>query len=576
MEIRDYQREAIESIRRDWLTAKRTLVVMATGTGKTVMFLSLFDELDRAGELGRGLIIAHRRELIYQPRDRMLEHYPQLARQTGVVMANENNVGHRLIIATIQSVMSGDRLAQMLAHGEFSHVVIDECHHATADMYLNLVEKFKDAKILGVTATPLRTDGDGLSKVFQGVSYRLPISAAIRRGALVPFDALGIGLPVSFAGIKQTEDGWEREGMGDILKAENILHLVLDKWREYAGNRQTIAFTASVAQAQATAEFFSAQGVRAAWVSGETPKRERDAILKAYQSGEVQVVANCMVLTEGFDAPETGAVLMIAPTKSDLIYVQRLGRGLRLAEGKTDCRVLDFAPVEERNVVMAGDVLGKPRHVQKAEEQAARQGVLSAFKVDISGEAATIDPHQLIVRVLNLLKKDALAWMVDNHYLTAALGEKATLCIGLPDTARVEKAEAIKRTDAWRPEYGQVLDFVSGYRLYFVNGTVKFVGMFTTLDEAKGRADDVALEAGHADEAGHARRDKNLSSKKSEWRKGDISTKQRKLLFQLGVIAPAGCTRGQAAQMITHHLALKAVRPLEMILERALINGRTI
>jgi superfamily II DNA or RNA helicase len=562
--LRDYQIEAIAAVRGDWKGVDRTLVVMATGTGKTQTFLGLLDAERRAGTLTRALIIAHRRELIYQPIQRALEFFPALGAEMGVVMADQNEVHARHIVATIQTLVAGNRVEQILAHGPISHIIIDECHHATAETYQRLVAAFPGAKVLGVTATPLRTDGDGLAKVFQRVSYRLPISAAIARGSLAPFDALGVALPVSVAELRETENGWEAESLGNLLRAENVLAIVFEKWQEFCSDRQTIGFTASVAQARETAEYFSAQGVAANWVSGETPKRERDAILKYYQRGDLKVVFNCMVLTEGFDAPETSAVLMIAPTKSDLIYVQRLGRGLRLAAGKADCRVLDFAPVEDRNVVMAGDVLGKPREVKKAEEQAQRQGVLFALSIDRMGQSSAIDPAKLIVKVLNLLKKDALAWTVGaDFYATAALGTES-LCIALPNAERMGKAEGLKRCGQWGPGHSAAYDWLSQFRLYRVNGSARFVGLYPTMDAAKAAADCLALDGG------------TLGNKKSDWRRKDITTKQRLLLARLGVPVPDGCTSGQAAQLITHAIVSRSVDAAEHTKLRALFHGQQV
>lgn len=556
MTLRDYQREAIAAILADWAEVDRTLAVLATGTGKTIIFLALLEQLRQAGQLGRALIVAHRRELIQQPLERARAFFPELAAGMGVVMASDDDVAARHVVATVQTLASDRRLTRLLEHGAFSHLVVDECHHATAGTYQRLVERVGAAKVLGVTATPLRTDGDGLVRVFQRVSYRLPISAAIRRGALVPFNALGVSLPVSLAGIRETEDGWAAEPMGNLLAAENVLEIVHDHWRQYAADRRTIIFTASVAQARATAEFFAAKGAgSAAWVSGETPKRERDRILADFQAGRLQVVANCMVLTEGFDAPETSAVLMVAPTKSDLIYVQRLGRGLRTAEGKSDCLVLDFAPLEDRNVVMAGDVLGKPREVKQAEARAERQGVLVALQVDRLGEAATIDPGQLIVRVLNLLRQDALSWTVDGLYATAALSEADTLCLALPDPARLARAEALRRGGDWNDRYQRRYQFLAACRLYRVNGRARLVGHYPSIDEAKGAADDLALDL-HAGE--HV-----LAKKQASWRREPATPAQRRMLQKLGVTIPEDAKKGAAAQLITHHLAVSRVKEVE-------------
>lgn len=563
LEFRDYQFEAIAAIHHDWQECGRVLAVMATGTGKTHTFLGALDRARREGTLTRALIIAHRRELISQPLERMRDYFPALHAQSGAVMAEHDETAAQVVVATVQTLSSPARLARLLAHGPFSHVVVDECHHATAETYRRLLANFPGANVLGVTATPLRTDGDGLARVFERVSYRLPISAAIRRGALVPFDALGVALPVSLAGIRETKDGWERESLGDILRAENVLQIVLEHWRQYAAGRRTIAFTASVAQARRTAEYFRGNGLSAEWVSGETPAGEREAILARFQSGKTQIVCNCMVLTEGFDAPETSAVLMIAPTKSDLIYTQRLGRGLRTASGKTNCLVIDFAPQENRNVVMAGDVLGQPREVKQAREKAERGGVL-ALSVNALGEAAAIDPASLVVRVLNLLRRDALAWTVDGTYVTAALSEKESLCIVLPDPDRLAQGEAQRREGRFGQRETRLFEFLSQCRLYRLNGAANFAGAYPSFDAAKAAADELVLD----------NLDPALARKKQAWRKEPPTGRQEKFLRSLGV-AELPQTKGQAAQLITHVLAKRGAAQADRREQLKQLKGMT-
>ncbi len=545
-QLRDYQTRAIADIRRDLTEVDRTLAIMATGTGKTATFLSWLDECLAAGELGRALVIAHRRELIHQPIDRMADHFPALAPLSGIVMADRNDVSARVIVATVQTLAAKGRMDAILAHGPITHVVIDECHHTTAATYRKVIDQLPAAKVLGVTATPLRADGDGLSRVFERVSVRLPISAAIRAGALVPFDALGVQLPISLAGLKETADGWEAEPLGNLLSAANVLEIVIDHWRQFAQGRQTIAFTASVAQAAATAAAFETAGVKAAFVSGATPTAERDDILRRYGRGDLQLVANCQVLVEGFDAPATSAVLMICPTKSDLAYVQKLGRGLRTSDGKSDCRVIDFAPLEDRDVIMAGDVLGKPRDVRKAEAKAARSGVMCAIGVDMMGEAATIDPSRLIVKVLNLLRKDSLAWTVDGVYTTATLTADETLCIVMPDTARVAQAEALRASGQWTAAHDQLLNHIRSCRLYSVNGSARHVGTYPDFEGAKAAADLIALD----------NFDAKLSKRRADWRSKQPSPAQINFAHRLQIQIPERCTKGGLAQLITHKLTV--------------------
>jgi len=308
-------------------------------------------------------------------------------------------------------------------------------------------------------------------------------------------------------------------------------------------------------------------------VSGSTPNEERDALLSDYQDGRLEIVFNCMVLTEGFDAPKTGAVLMIAPTKSDLVYTQRLGRGLRTADGKSDCRVLDFAPLEDRNVVMAGDVLGKPREIRKAEEDAARQGVLIAMSVNSLGEAAMIDPQRLVVRMLNLLGKDALAWTMDGIFATASLSKDETLCIILPDPARVGRAEQMKRSGEWGEREARAFEFVTKCRLYRVNGSARLVGSYPTVDDAKSSADALAMDVMER----APRQDGYMHhsakwDKKATWRKDEPSAKQLGMLRGLGVdMTPS--TKGEAAQIITHALTKRAVEAADRRALMEAMNG---
>ena len=571
IQLRDYQQECIDAVQHDWRRVDRTLAVMATGTGKTIVFLALLDQLRERGELTRGLIIAHRRELIHQPLERAWGMFPELAWNMGVVMADQDDIGARVPVATVQSLNSGDRLERMLSAGAFSHIIIDEAHHGTAQSYMDVLDRLRGAKVLGMTATPLRTDGDGLSKVFQKCSYRLPIKAAIKRGALVKFDALGVSLPIDFSGLRETEDGWEAEPMGDLLTAGNVLDIVLEKWSEYAGDRQTILFTASVKQAEITAQYLADHGVKAAYVSGKTPHAERDHILEMYRKGDVQVVCNCMVLTEGFDAPETSCVVMLAPTKSDLVYVQRLGRGLRIAPGKADCRVLDFVPMIGRNVVMAGDVLGKPRRVKKAEEKAKQAGLLVALSVDSFGSASTIDPGALIVRVLDLLRKDGLAWSISGHYATAALSEDAALAVALPDPQRVEKAEQMRLRGELFDAHEMLFDFIKSVRLYLVTREgyrweAGLHGCYATFEDAKSQGDVIADEL----------LDPTLARRTSSWRRQPASDRQLQFMAQLGIVAPKTVSKGQAAQLITQRLVLQAVWAEECILQQRAATGEAI
>lgn len=561
--LRPYQSDCLSNLARDYQKHKALLIVMATGTGKTITFL---EWLNRQAA-GRSLIIAHRKELVDQPRDKMVQFFPSMYLRSGIVMADQNNADADIICATIQTLNANGRLDKILAHGSITHVVVDEAHHRVASTYVNVLDWLREANPdlleLGVTATPERTDKDGLVRVYKRCSYNLPIKAAIRKGALVPFDALGIGVPISLVGIRETSEGWDREPLGDILSADNVLEIVFDKWRELCSDRQTIGFTASVAQAHATAEYFRAHGVKAESADGTTHKKERSAILERYQTGETQVIFNCMLWIEGFDAPETGAVMMIAPTKSDLVYVQRLGRGLRIAPGKKTCRVLDFAPLAGRNIITAGDVLGKSLKIKKAEEKAEAAGVLTSINVDLLGRAVTIDPDSLIIEVLDLMARSPLPWALDEIYATATLAEKCAAALVLPDPRRLETAESMRGGDNWNDKAEALYQYLKRVRLYRVtkdrSWSAELVGTYDDLDDAK-------------DEVGDWQTD-GLGNRRSSWRKNAASEKQINYLMRLVSDVPEGPTMGEASRMISQALTIKAVKVAERRQELAVMNA---
>lgn len=563
MELYDHQVECVKAVENQFNQgSKRTLAVLATGTGKTIIYLHLVDKWAKAG--ARILILAHRRELIHQPIERAEEFYPELAKRMGIVMANLDESDAQVIVATIQTV-ARDRLVDV----EFDYVVLDECHHSTATTYLKMVERFKDSRWLGMTATPFRTDGDSLSKVFDSVAYRLPITAAIDRKMLVPFNAFGFSLPVSFKGIKETADGWAEEPLGGLLSAENALEVVYKKWSDYCEDRITLCFTASVAQAHATAKYFEDRFVRAEAVDGTTPKKKRDRILELFRAGEVQVVCNCQVWTEGVDVPEASAALMVCPTKSDLAYVQKLGRVLRIFPGKKDAIILDFAPIEDRNVIMAGDILGVPRREKVAKEKAERAGLMiGASRIDDHGLIVSVDPTAVVVEALKYLRKGSLAWSFKDYMTVAALSDVATLAIELPNVVRLAKAEKVRGSSNWNDEKERLYLSLLQHRLWMCRKEgrywcARFVGGFESMDEAI-KQSETFVDSNYLPA---------LAKKRRQWRNRPVSEPQMRYMKRLGVSPPVPCNQGQAAQLISHEITRRAIERVRVGVEFGIMKG---
>lgn len=556
IKLRPYQIDARDAVIAEWNKGiLSTMIAMATGTGKTETFLSVLAEEHEAHQMQRALILAHRKELIEQPRDRIIRNWTHALPVPGIVMANQNEIEAQIIIATVQTLQSDNRMAALLEQGVFSHLVIDECHHAVASTYVNVIDILKknnpNLRILGATATPKRTDGDGLRKVFRSVAHRISIKDAISKlKCLSPFMALSIQLPVDISQVSVVAGDYNEEQLGNVLMVDNAEELIIEKWREYAANRQTMVFTASVAQAQSLADAFNADGISAGWASGSTSRGERESVVRDYRSGALQVLINCALWTEGVDIPETSCVAMVRPTRSDSVYVQAVGRGLRLAPGKTDCLILDYVPRGGRDLVMAGDLLGKPKEQRLAEQKAEEDGlIVSAFGFTSEGRGIDGDPDDVIVTALDLFAKQSdLRWTFDGKVSTVGAGDKLSVAIVAPQKQRVAKADALRDQGTWRLEWDGLYEQLRRYQVYAVNGSVQSLGVADDWQSAVEIAEDWIGSSG----------DGALSRKISTWRRQPASEKQIVFTQRLGVFRD-GMSRGEAAQAITHKLTMNAL-----------------
>lgn len=557
--LRPYQRDAVVSIVGQWergITA--TLAALATGVGKTEVGLGAIQTEYDAGRVGRCLWLSHRQELVFQPIERIVRGWPGLP-CPGVVMADYDMAQMPLVVATVQTLSVERRLERLLSYGPITHLVVDETHRVTAKSYLRLIERLRDAcpdlRILGLTATPKRTDGDGLKRVFQSVAARISIKDAIRLGALVPFMALAVELPISLLDITETGEGWNDEELGDVMSAANALEIIVQTWRKHAENRPTIAFTASVKQAHRLAEAFTEAGIPAAAIDGTTPQGERWDILTRYRSGALKLLANVAVLTEGWDSPATACVLNARPTKSDLTYTQMAGRGLRTAPGKDDCLLLDFCPLDARDMVLAGDLLGKPRKQRKQEERAERLGViLDVFGIDAYGQGIDGDPDSVVVRVLDFLSSHSamrkLAWVFDGQVASVSTGYGESLALVVPQRDRMERAEAIRASGQWHELWQAEYEHISQYHLYHLADKRARL-LCTTEDETEAYAQAEAWAGENA--AAWA------SVRGRKWRNRMPTLKRKRFAVRLGVFQE-NMSDGECSQAIGHELTLRTLR----------------
>jgi len=374
--LRPYQRAADAAITRDHTRFRSVLLVMATGCGKTVSFCERVRRARLAGE--RSLIIAHRDELIRQPR-RKLE---QLGIYADVEKGKERaSLNAKVVIASVQT-LKGPRLKRF-PRDHFQHVIVDEAHHSVASGYRTILDHFDAAKVLGVTATPIRADGEALGVdgggVYETVAYRYEIRQAIREGYLVPIRARRIVLEgVDLSAVKTRAGDLAQDQLSKQLDTERAIAGVVVPLLELAGDRPTVVFGVDVAHAERLAAALNDRRPGCARsISGATDDTQRERLLAEYERGDFQFLTNCQLLTEGWDAPHTSCVAIVRPTKSWALFVQMAGRGTRLSPetNKRDLLLLNFT-----------GRAGQHRLVGPADCLAGSEQALDAIGDDLRGE----------------------------------------------------------------------------------------------------------------------------------------------------------------------------------------------
>jgi DNA repair protein RadD len=337
-DLRDYQADFIERYKREVsLEQHKILGVAATGSGKAVIAAAIAQQAALGGR--RVLFLVHRRELVKQSSQKLhavgLDH--------GIIAAGFSpRPGMPVQIASIDTLHAR---AVRCSSVEFPHadlVIVDEAHHAPAPTWRRLIDAYPEAGVLGLTATPCRGDGRGLGDIFEVMVECPPIATLIGFGYLVPTRVYAPTQP-DLSGVRVRGGDYIEAELAERMDKSQLVGDVVTHWHRLAERRRTIVFATTVAHSVHLRDEFGRSGVASAHVDGTTPVAERDAILAELASGALEVVTNCGVLTEGFDLPDIGAIVMARPTKSLGLYRQIVGRGLRPAPGKSDCVVLDHA-----------------------------------------------------------------------------------------------------------------------------------------------------------------------------------------------------------------------------------------
>lgn len=348
MLLRPYQEVAVDAACEALDKHRNTIVVAPTGAGKTIMLSALVGKRHRTGK--KVLVMQHRDELVAQNKSKFEKINPYIT--TSIVNGTVKHWDGDAVFSMVQTISREKNMAKRPA---FDMVVIDESHHAAADTYVRVIKAVKEdnpnVEIVGFTATPNRGDGKGLRKVFNNCSHQIEITTLIREGFLVPPKTYVVdcGVRDQLNNVKRKGNEFDMDEVEAIMNRRVINNKVVEEWFKYASDRKTVVFCSTIKHAEDLTNTFLDCDVNAELVTGETPKPERAQILHDLAHGDVQVVVNVAVLTEGFDAPPVSCVVLTRPCSQKGTMVQMIGRGLRTVDPeefpdviKTDCIVLDF------------------------------------------------------------------------------------------------------------------------------------------------------------------------------------------------------------------------------------------
>lgn len=342
MELRPYQQEAKDAVFEQWDNGiRKTLLVLPTGCGKTIVFAKVTEDCVRKGD--RVLILAHRGELLDQAADKLKK---TTGLNSAIEKAESSCLGSwfRVVVGSVQTLMREKRLGQF-PEDYFNTIIIDEAHHCISDSYQKVLKHFPEAHVLGVTATPDRGDMRNLGQYFESLAYEYTLPKAIKEGYLTPIKALTIPLKIDMSGVSVQAGDFKASDIGTAL--DPYLEGIAQEMQKYCADKKTVVFLPLVKTSQKFRDVLNNYGFQAAEVNGDS--QDRAEILSDFESGKYNVLCNSMLLTEGWDCPSVDCVVVLRPTKVRGLYCQMVGRGTRLSPGKEHLLLLDFLWHTERH-----------------------------------------------------------------------------------------------------------------------------------------------------------------------------------------------------------------------------------
>lgn len=394
LRLRPYQDECLTAIlEKQSIGVNRQLIHLPTGAGKTVIFSELIRRFPKPC-----LVLAHTNELVEQAASKieMLS-----GEKPGILNGFNKDFDAPVIVSSIQSAIRPQNREKLLLKG-VKLVIYDECHRSAAESPSSLLHDLSQTcspLIVGFSATPFRNDGRGLGEIFDDVTFSMSIAELIEAGYLVRPQSIKVAHDLDLTAVKKDGDDFSSASLAQVMDTPSMRNLVVEAFEKSSPERQTICFGVSVEHALNLCCGFRAKGFKAEVVSGSTPKAERDRILRDYREGRIQILCNCQILTEGFDAPETSCVIVARPTKSVGLFQQMAGRGLRLFPNKSDCLILDFCD-RAHSICSTAVLLGDAEFIKAQEEE-------REIKRRIAEERKTL-PKDLNPKLKNVLLEQDL------------------------------------------------------------------------------------------------------------------------------------------------------------------------
>jgi superfamily II DNA or RNA helicase len=541
LKLRDYQEDAVtKTFEAFALGTNRPAVVLPTGAGKTVIFSWIANKWVRERK-SRVLILVHRDELATQTVEKLHAVAPGL--KVGVVKGSRNEYGKvDVIVGSVQTLRRQGRRIPILNIGL---VIVDEAHHAAAESYVQILDHFGcftgQTPAVGFSATLVRSDKGDLSEVWERVVCRrdildlIPAHLCDVRGKLVTVDGL------TLSEIKTSGGDFSEASLTDALLTSEAQTFVVNAFFEHARDRKTIVFTPTVEAARAFNAAFVAAGVRSAVVWGSMPTEERRLVLKRFQSGDLEVIVNCMVLTEGFDEPSASCAIIARPTKSAALYVQMVGRVLRKHPGKRDALVLDVVGAsQDHKLATLADLTSRRVEVIEPGES-----LMEAATRERKRGNPNLAQYVVTTDDVDLFHRSPSMWLQTHEGIWFI----STRCGSISGTSECPITNGGRKCPGhiwflW-PDVTEVGMYKVGCRPTYGNGG-KFVREQLDLETSMSWAEQFAIEE-----------DKTLANRSASWRRKSESPspEQRDFAERLGLEFPENISKRDLSDMISISIA---------------------